>query len=985
MKRILTRIFYYLGLFIAGLIILACIVLYSLPLTTPYLQKHRQDLEKLVSHLIHYQVKVGAIRSERSGINPEFQFHNVTIYDPSGTHRIAKFDDLYIGISLIDSMFNRHLTASFLLLSGAKLDLYQHKSFDLHTEKEAVLFTPKHVYLQNVYIKWHEKNGKVIVCPDLTLQVIKDLAGRKIVAMGDLFRHQTTTKFKLIARLHGHDLEFKKIVANGYIKLVEENKANIEAWFDWENQQVQKLQSQFSVHNINLRPTLHSKIIYLNSLTGNILLQQQYNGWSLSGNYTNIIGDYGKLFRQSLKIDKLQGVVNWEHTPDGWQIDAHNIMAQNADLNLAGDANILLPNGNASPVLAALGTIKLKNVNNARLYYPASIMAKDLLTWLDSSIKNAKAISGTFIWRGKLADFPFRDYKGRFLASANIADANIKFDPDWSMISDINGTMLFDNDAMQINATGNMLNMALNDIQVVIPELNKPVLSASGKFEGDNADLLNLINHSPLQEDIGRYTKEMQVTGPMTGQLKFTLPLGDTPGQTTTNGKIVETDGILQIPAWQMNLTKLAGNIYFTENSLSSENLTASFLDNPVKIKMATLGDLVRIGMNGECTVSALQKNFSSPLLKGLSGGFNYRTRLDLYKNSKHDNDFNIMSNLDGLKITLPKPFGKSENELRDVYARAIFSANKPIQVKIRYNDYLSAALKFSKATPQGEIHIGDGLATLPTKPGLFITGSLPEARWSDWQPYLIGSTGKEKTIINNFDVTIGNLYAFHQDWSNTRLQAQPKAESWFVQVTNDKVIGQLTVPDLFPKQALVGKFNKLYLTFDNKQKPLALRPTDVPPLDIITNDFRYNNKQFGHIELKVTRHNSSLRINKLNINSPDFNLSSTGNWRLYNGAQHSALYGTLQTNDAGALLKSWNNTQDLNGGQGTMTFSLHWLGTIYDLNLPSMYGNLLLDLKHGRIINIGKETEQKVDMGRALNILNPMSLADKKVLFLKK
>ena len=127
----MKKILYYLGLGMAGLIILAAIALYSIPLFTPYLQKHREDIEHLVSGLLHYQVRVGDIQAERNGINPEFQLHKVFIYDQSGKHLIGKFDNLYIRVSLIDSLFNWRLTSNFLLLSGAQLDLYKNKAFNL--------------------------------------------------------------------------------------------------------------------------------------------------------------------------------------------------------------------------------------------------------------------------------------------------------------------------------------------------------------------------------------------------------------------------------------------------------------------------------------------------------------------------------------------------------------------------------------------------------------------------------------------------------------------------------------------------------------------------------------------------------------------------------------------------------------------------------------------------------------------------------------
>ncbi|KPJ67422.1 MAG: hypothetical protein AMJ43_03960 [Coxiella sp. DG_40] len=1001
MKRIFLTFLYYLSLSIAILLILIILGFYALEfVTTPYLQRYHYKLEKLNSYLIHYPVKFDTVVIRRSGINPEFEFHNAIIYDKANSHKIAKFNELIVSIDLIKSIFKRHIEYD-LLVSGAQFNLYQDKDFSFsNTNKisksiEDILswmFLFQNINLQNINVTWHTADGKKIICSNLKLQIKNKSSQHQIIGTGSLTQ-QFVTKFKFVINFEGDDIQSKETIANGYIKLIEKDKININLWFNYEQQAIRQLQTQFVISNVTLHPPSSKRKIYIYHLAGNALLNHKKDIWSLIGNYRDFKVNFDDMFRDSIKLDKLQGTIDWQHSNHIWQIWASNIVAQNNELNFNADAHLLLPTDTNKLIANVTANYDLKKVVHASNYCPVKVMPKSIINWLNHSIIDGKNITGKIILRGPLAKFPFNHHNGNFLFNSTLHDIKLKFNPNWPAISHINADMQFDGHSIQINGDGKIIDVPLHNVHVLIPEVQQPKLNASGNINSDNIDLMKLIYHSPLKNSIAKYSLSAQAFGPVS--LRFTIPSLNNMKKTYITGVLVERKGSLKIPDWKINLKNIKGNIYFSENSVHGNNIIASLFNGPIKINVTTNriesqtnGSVKTNGVNlvtlikadGEALIGSIQNQFHSPILQRMAGKFDYTAALHLYNNKKYINRFTLLSNLQRVKINLPDPFAKSENQIRDLYIKAKFDTEKFIQLTLKCGNDISTMLNFAKTAQKlkfvsGSLHFGAGLATFQKLPGLLISGHLPEIVWSNWQPYISKQMTGKQSIVRKIDVDTNKLQFYNQVLPNTKLSITPEAKFWQVQLNNEKADGQLNIPYNFPQQVLEARFNKLYLTYD-KNKAYSLQPTNIPPIHIISNDFRYGEKEFGYVELNVTPHYNVLQINKLAVNSPTYNLLSTGKWEVSNGKQYSMLNGTLETDNAGILLKEWNKTNALIGGSGKVTFTLRWSGNIYEPSLKTMNGNIMLDFKQGRIVNLNEATEKKIDIGRILNILSLQSLS---------
>jgi uncharacterized protein YhdP len=148
---------------------------------------------------------------------------------------------------------------------------------------------------------------------------------------------------------------------------------------------------------------------------------------------------------------------------------------------------------------------------------------------------------------------------------------------------------------------------------------------------------------------------------------------------------------------------------------------------------------------------------------------------------------------------------------------------------------------------------------------------------------------------------------------------------------------------------------------------------TQIPALDIIAEQFELTGKKLGRLELAANNVRSEgwreWRISKLSIANPDGALKATGKWTLRDGENLSGLDYTLDVAAAGRLLERFGFVHVLRGGRGSMKGTLAWNGLPFSLDLPSLSGQVQLDLAAGQFL--------KVDPGAAklLGVLSLQSL----------
>ena len=129
----------------------------------------------------------------------------------------------------------------------------------------------------------------------------------------------------------------------------------------------------------------------------------------------------------------------------------------------------------------------------------------------------------------------------------------------------------------------------------------------------------------------------------------------------------------------------------------------------------------------------------------------------------------------------------------------------------------------------------------------------------------------------------------------------------------------------------------------------------NIPALDIVVDRFELFNKQLGRLELLASNTKAlagrEWRIEKLALANPDGALKATGRWVTRDGKSNTGMNFDLDILDGGRLLARLGFPGTLSGGKGKLSGDIGWAGLPYALDIPSLSGQIDLDVGHGQFL----------------------------------
>jgi uncharacterized protein YhdP len=648
-------------LYIFAVFTILFLLLFALTrLFTPLLNQQHTRVEAWLSQTLNHPVRLASVSVRWNIFSPIVDFTDVVILNDARTHSLLKVDRLNVFVDVWDSLLELQITPQKLFISGAQLVLRQDDkkkwSFDgmrgLMKESSAAdqeqalieleewLLSERNISLHNISIKTHFLNGQTSA----------------------LFVEQLNLLF-----------------------IPKENSL-----------QVDKGRLQFQGRNIRLNDR--------------------------------------ELFRQEVLLNDLNGKLGWENREGKWSFEVSQIQAQNKDLNFSGALTLQNSADDTGIIINLVTDFNIEQVKNKSLYLPIAVLKPDLVDWLDKAVVDAKRATGKIILRGNLRDFPFDKHlsdkpssipdsprqdekgfyrkqknQGEFFVETKIAGLTLAYEPGWPVIRGLDTHLLFSGSRMEITGNaGKILNGQIQQVKAVIPDLEADIsmLYISGAIAADSADALAFIRQSPLDKTLGAELRNIRLRGPLQLGLGLTIPL-DGPLPMELAGTAVLTNNQLILSALNLTATQLEGKLAFTKKTIDVPAMTGQFLEQPIRfdLKKEQQSDMVRASIVGKLATRSLpqDKKFSWIRERIPEGKIDYNAKLSL---AMHDSNKNssivISSNLQGLKIDLPTPFGKTARGIKPLQIELSLDFKQFLSMRINYGKQLQASLSYKINDKQG-------------------------------------------------------------------------------------------------------------------------------------------------------------------------------------------------------------------------------------------------------------------------------------------
>ncbi|AZF25056.1 YhdP family protein [Pseudomonas sp. R2-60-08W] len=602
-------------------------------------------------------------------------------------------------------------------------------------------------------------------------------------------------------------------------------------------------------------------------------------------------------------------------------------------------------------------------------YLPA-VLSPALDEWLRTAILKGAVDEGFFQYQGSLSH-------NALPASRNISlffkvhDAELAFQPGWPHVNKVNGEVFVEESGVRILASkGQLLDTQVKDVYVNIPHApagKDSHLLLTGGFSGGLGDGLKILQEAPI--GTASTFAGWKGEGNLQGSLDLDVPLAK-----GTEPKIVvdfKTDKArLQLAEPTLDLTQLKGDFRFdSAKGLSGQNISAQAFDRPITAQIfaeGTPGNInTRVTAKGQVTVKRLTDwlKISQPL--PVSGDIPYQLQVIL---DGADSQLMVNSNLKGVAVDLPAPFGMPASQGRDSTFRMTLQGAE----RRYWFDYGELA-NFTFAAPpdnfnegRGELFLGDGDAVLPGAKGLRIRGVLSELDIDPWKQLASRYAGNDpggnaKQLLSGADFKVGKLTGFGTQFNQVKLQLDRKPVAWGLQFDSQQAKGTVNLPDA--KGAPIA-INLQYVKLpavdptvqadENAPDPLAdIDPKDIPALDIAIDQLFQGPDLVGAWSLKVRPTAKGLAFNSLDLGLKGMQLNGAGGWEGAPGASSSWYKGRLDGKNIADVLKGWGFAPTVTSEDFHLDVDGRWPGSPAWVGPKRFSGSLDAAFRKGQFVEV--------------------------------
>ncbi|WP_444816467.1 YhdP family protein [Stutzerimonas frequens] len=589
-----------------------------------------------------------------------------------------------------------------------------------------------------------------------------------------------------------------------------------------------------------------------------------------------------------------------------------------------------------------------------------------LVNWLREAIRSGTVEQGYFQYQGAL-NKGASDSARALSLYFKVRDAELAFQPGWPLLQQGRGEVLIEDSGVRVRlAEGRILDSQVRDATAEIPRAgagNVPQLAVKGQVNSSLADALKLLQEAPI--GTAELFAGWQGQGALSGTLDLQIPLGK--GTPRVIVDFASDDAKLKIPEPALAFEQLSGKFrYDTARGLSAEAIQARLFGSSVKGQAVATGapgkPASRLEAQGTVGLQRLVEWLAIGQSLPASGELPYQLRLDL---AGEDSQLQIDSSLQGLRIDLPAPFGKSAGERRDTSLRmSLQGAERHYGVQ----HGALAALAFAAppgawAQGRGELRLGPGAANLPTRAGLHVKGRLPELDLKAWQAVLEqhGRAGAQQTtgsLLRRAQVEIGRFDGFGTRIDDLGLDLRRLSDAWDLGLRSSTIGGSVRLPDAeggiivadlqhlrLPAPAQTGE-----AASKERPDPLAdVDPQSLPAMDVAIKRISLGDDVLGAWALKLRPVSAGIEFRDIALDLKGLRITGNGGW---DGAQ-TRYKGRLEGRNLADVLLAWGFAPSVTSDSFRLDVDGQWPGSPAWFAMARYSGSMQPRLRKGQFVEV--------------------------------
>lgn len=729
----------------------------------------------------------------------------------------------------------------------------------------------------------------------------------------------------------------------------------------------------------------------------------------LNINSRQLVVDAPGALREPLSFTLVIGQAGWQREGNELKITLDSASVVNDDL-AGGLYGSYQTRAGTLGVLDLNASLTRGDVRRAARYTPLIALNGKGSDWLNGALLAGHTEDFHIRIKGNLSDFPLDGTKDAVLEIGGHArDVVLEFDKTWPRIENIAGEFWIRGNKLEVKgSSATILDAKLQNVTVTLPDMMSADLPLEivGEAVGENSTFLQFIQQSPVRGYIKGFSDGMTASGKGHLDLNAHIPLqGDKPVK--VSGAFRLQDSEIFLGEGVPTLYKTRGELSFSDSGMQASGVSAEILGGAASIDMQTAENgAVRATVKGHSRVDVLRRLYPHPALNYLHGSAAWNADIVVAKKTA---EVDITSDLQGLGSSLPQPFAKRAGKAMPLHVNKRNISAKQDLITVQLGSLLNAQLE--RRDKKGEMVIKRGIvefgvksklaaakkaktfpsrAKLPamsfrSKSGIWLAGTLPEVSIEGWDSLTKDTTKAGPPLdIAGVNLRIKKLTGYGKIIEWLKVDSTKRADGLALLFASNAVNGEVVwLPRGYEKGSkFTAHLRNLYLDDDEPAEPSPLPPQPdktgkpsifgpgkLPALEIVIENMRVKERQFGRVELVGHPDGEDWRLRRLNLTNSDGSLAGDGVWRSVQANTQTELNLQLKLTDVGKTLALYGYPNTVKGGSGKLSASLTWGGAPDKFNYTSLNGTLKLDTGKGRFLKM------EPGAGKLLSILSLQAL----------
>ncbi|MDX2349610.1 MAG: YhdP family protein [Porticoccus sp.] len=701
---------------------------------------------------------------------------------------------------------------------------------------------------------------------------------------------------------------------------------------------------------------------------------------------------YPQVFDDYMEHSAIRGQVKWR-----WDEVNRSVKVSSGPLEFGGEEGLGrayfyldLPFGQTDDKPEMYLSVGINNTHSRyRNRYLPKNLSPGLLDWLDQSVGDTSIPEVGFIWRGALSGGDADLHSLQLYL--NLADGYLKFQPDWPPLEQLNAVLTIDDKEVdsQINtATLGNAQVKRSEVRVRSASAGKGLeVLIGGDIAADIGDVINVLAQSPLKSRVEGLSG-WQVSGDSRTNLDLTIPLsgGAAGGSYHVDTRLSQAR--MALTGSEFAFEQLQGVLsYRNGKGLFSREIKGRFWDEPMIASLATKQDGLSVDINGRISKSVLDKFLNLSLDQVIQGKTDVQANLLVpLEDSTSPLRLTLNSQLQGVTINLPAPFGKELDSRREITSTVAFSDNLDIEVAMG-EDIQVHLIQKGGVLIRGLLALDSKQTALPEVGQFMVTGHLEHFSLSEWQDAVSPLLSDAGDTINSdeslkpvFDIKIDELDVAGLSFEQAMVTGGYQDEGWQIGVNSDLVAGQILIPQ-DTASPMVLDLERLSLPTPTEAggDADALDPRNLPHLQLSVKKFSVGNKLFGEASFLMEPQSNGVRVSGIDANLLGLQVGgeeydTSLEWTLEDGRHRTLVDGMLRAGDLGDVMEAWGLPQILDSDEAHFFTEMTWPGRPWEISTTTMKGAMSLQLQKGRFYQAPKgATKQMIRLVSLFNFDNWM------------